>query len=195
MKKVDELISSLSSPAIKKRRNAIKQIGKIGDSIFIEHLILAFGGDDSWSIRAEAAKALGMCDDDRLIEPLIAGTQDESEFVRAQSIISLIRYNENDKAITAVVGLLQDEDEDVVGLAVCALYLMKKIEESIEPLLFLYINENMKPSNRIVAGWILAEFTDERIEIYAARFKSHKRRYMRKSAKELLQRYCFKNSD
>lgn len=224
MNKVDKLISSLSSPAFKKRRNAIRKMGKIGDSIFIEHLILAFGGDDSWGIRAEAAKALGMYADDRLIEPLITGTQDESRFVRAESITALGRYNdeyliehlikgtqdkselvrrvsvvelrkyEDYKATIAVVKLLQDKDELVVGLALIALHSMKKIEESIEPLLFLYSNENMKPEDRTTAGWILADFSDERIIAYATRFKSHRKRFMRKSAKELLQRLSFKHS-
>ena len=188
MKKIDKLISSISSPELTKRRNAIKRMGKIGDPVFIEHLILAFGGDDSWVIRAEAAKALGMYHDDCLIEPFTIGTQDDSKFVRAYSTIALTRYNDDDKATIAVVRLLQDKDKDVVELALLALYGMKKIEESIEPLLLLYINEDMKPSYRVVAGWILAEFTDERIEIYATRFKSHGKRFMRKSAKEILQK-------
>ena len=218
------MISSLSSSSFKKRRNAIRKMGKIGDSIFIEHLILAFGGDDSWGIRAEAAKALGMYDDDRLIEPLIIGTQDESEFVRAKSITALGRYDdksliehlikgtqdeseivrrvsvlelkkyEDHKATIAVLKLLQDKEELVVRCALFALYSMKKIEESIEPLLLLYSNENMKPEDRTTAGWILADFSDERIIAYATRFKSHRKRFMRKSAKELLQRLSFKHS-
>ena len=128
-----------------------------------------------------------MYHDDCLIEPFTIGTQDDW-LVRAYSTIALTRYNDDDKATIAVVRLLQDKDKDVVELALLALYGMKKIEESIEPLLLLYINENMKPSYRVVAGWILAEFTDERIEIYATRFKSHGKRFMRKSAKEILQK-------
>jgi len=105
---------SVASPSL--RKNAVEELGALGDAQAVEPLIKALKDQDS-EVRSRAAEALGQLDDARSVGPLIDALRDVDSRVRWAAVVELGELG-GERAVEALVMALGDRDPAVhVGAA------------------------------------------------------------------------------
>lgn len=105
------LIATLHNDDLDIVKGSIETLGRMGDNLAVENIILALQKNDP-GIRWKAAKALGRLRDNRAVEPLIAVLKDENKITRWYAAKSLGEIGDK-RAVTPLMVLLKDEDPGV----------------------------------------------------------------------------------
>jgi HEAT repeat protein len=155
-------------PSYGNRLDAVKVLGKIGDSRAVEPLIKALGGDDRGGVGLLAAYALGDIGDSRAVEPLIKVLEVDSharkgEFWgdskrRCQAAARALGKIGDERAVEPLAKALENEGSEVREAAVLALG--KFGELAVEPLIKALGDENYEV--RLAAAGVLGRISDSR---------------------------------
>ena len=105
------LIAVLRDEDANVRRNAAKDLGKIGDKRAVEPLI-AILEDPDWRIRSDAVLALGKIGDKKAVDPLIDALKDKDSSVRRMAAETLGKIGD-ERAVEPLIAALRDKNLDV----------------------------------------------------------------------------------
>ena len=156
-------------PSYGNRLDAVKVLGKIGDSRAVEPLIKALGSDDRGGVGWLAAYALGDIGDSRAVEPLIKVLEEDGHVRkgeafwgdsqrRCQAAARALGKIGDERAVEPLAKALELNSYEVRRAAVIALG--KFGELAMEPLIKALGDENYEV--RLAAAGVLGAISDSR---------------------------------
>ncbi|NWF76283.1 MAG: HEAT repeat domain-containing protein [Nitrospirae bacterium] len=120
---VEPLINAVKSNNVDVRRNSIKALGKIKNSLAVDTLITSLKDEDTY-VRKNSAEALGEIGDQRAVIPLISALDDKKTCVKDASLNSLkkvINLTKETKGVDSLSEFITHENKDVREIVVDAI--------------------------------------------------------------------------